>query len=265
MTPTATMVYHEFDPQPGLRDHVASYWGAVIHAVDPGHVHQVIPDGCVNLIASRRADGLVHLTLQGPRMSPLWIPVQSGDRFWGVRFWPDTGPRMVGRVAGDLRDVLEPAAGSLGGVALELATAQSACGDASASAAAWQGALERMMQLSPPIDPLVRLAVLAVVAARGEAPLGDLASVVGLGPRQLQRRFRDAVGLSPKQFARVRRLRSALQHVVSQSPTSWSTVAAELGFADQAHLIREFTAMAGLTPVEVAERIRKIGHGQVRP
>ena len=46
---------------------------------------------------------------------------------------------------------------------------------------------------------------------------------------------------------------------------SWSAVAADLGFADQAHLIREFGALAGVTPVEVADRIRRIGHGQVRP
>jgi AraC-like DNA-binding protein len=46
---------------------------------------------------------------------------------------------------------------------------------------------------------------------------------------------------------------------------SWSEVAADLGFSDQAHLIREFGALAGSTPVEVAARIKQIGHGKVRP
>ena len=46
---------------------------------------------------------------------------------------------------------------------------------------------------------------------------------------------------------------------------SWAAVAADLGFADQAHLIREFSALAGLTPVAVAERVRQIGLDGVRP
>lgn len=260
-----SIVYHEFDPQPRFSQHVASYWGAMVHDVAPGHLHQVIPDGCVSLIASRRADGSTQLTLQGPRLSPLWIPVLPGDQFWGVRFWPDMGPRMVRRPARGLRDVIEPAAGTLGAVALELASAQGTCRDAEASGLAWGDALDEMLRRCPPIDTLVRVAVVAIVAARGEAPLGELAAAVHRSPRQLQRRFSDAVGLSPKQFARVRRLRSALQHLVSESPMSWSAVAAELGFADQAHLIREFSALSGLTPVEVAERVRNIGHGGVRP
>ncbi len=86
-----------------------------------------------------------------------------------------------------------------------------------------------------------------------------------MSSRQLQRRFSAAVGLSPKQFARVRRLREALLHLVEESDVSWAAVAAELGFADQAHLIREFSALAGLPPVVVSERIRRIGHGRVRP
>jgi AraC-like DNA-binding protein len=238
------MSFQEFEPTLGLREHVACYWGAEIHAVEAGHMHQVIPDGCVGLIATRRADGSTHLTLQGPRLDALWIPVHQGDRFWGVRFWPDAGALLLRRPARELLGVLEPAAAGLESPAAGLAPMVAAC---------------------PPLDTVVRTAVLAIVAARGEAPLADLAAAVGVSPRQLQRRFSAAVGLSPKQFARVRRLRSALLHVVEGSPMSWAAVAADLGFADQAHLIREFGALAGLTPVAVAERVRQIGLDGVRP
>lgn len=261
----APMYYHEFDPPPALCEHVASFWGVEVGEVEQGHLHQVIPDGCVGVVASYRADGDTRLTLQGPRLDPLWIPVGNTDRFWGVRFWPDAGPVVLRSLARSLLGVLRPADELFGPSAGALATRLAECRDATAASAAWSEALGPMVVRCPPLDPVVRAAVLAIVAARGEAPLGELALAVRLSPRQLQRRFSAAVGLSPKQFARVRRVRSALQHLVSETPMSWSAVAADLGFADQAHLIREFGALSGLTPVAVAERVRRIGHGQVRP
>lgn len=259
------MSFQEFEPPSRLREHVACYWGAEIRAVEAGHMHQVIPDGCVGLIATRRADGSTHLTLQGPRLDALWIPVHQGDRFWGVRFWPDTGAPLLGRPASTLLGALEPAAASLGPPAAGLEGRLAGCDTAAAASAAWGVLLEPMIASCPPLDVVVRTAVLAIIAARGEAPLADLAVAVGVSPRQLQRRFSAAVGLSPKQFARVRRLRGALSHIVEGSPKSWAAVAADLGFADQAHLIREFGALAGLTPVAVAERVRQMGLDGVRP
>lgn len=259
------MYYHEFDPAPDLGSHVASYWGVQVQNVEAGHLHQVIPDGCVGLVSSRQADGGARLSLQGPRLDALWIPVVAGDRFWGARFWPDAGPLVLGCPARGLLGTLRPADEAIGPVARELGERLAGCRDEVSATAAWETVLRPMVRSCPPLDPVVRTAVLAIIAARGEAPLGELAAAVNLSPRTLQRRFSSAVGLSPKQFARVRRLRGALQHLVSDSPMSWSAVAADLGFADQAHLIREFGALAGLTPVEVANRIRRIGHGQVRP
>ncbi len=259
------MHYHEFEPPPALANHVASYWRAEIRDVEPGHLHQVIPDGCVSLIASRRADGEAWLTLQGPRLEALWIPVVPGARFWGLRFWPDAGPLVLGCPARGLLGALRPADGAIGPAARDVAARLAVCADEASAAAAWEAMLRPLIHRCPPLDAMVRTAVLAIIATRGEAPIGELAPAVHLSPRTLQRRFGAAVGLSPKQFARVRRLRSALLHVVEGSPVSWAAVAADLGFADQAHLIREFGALAGLTPVAVAERVRQIGLDGVRP
>ena len=81
-----------------------------------GHLHQVIPDAIVGLVASRRADGETRLTLQGPRLDPLWIPVGEGDRFWGVRFWPDAGGPLLGQPARSLLGVLRQKARSQTGL-----------------------------------------------------------------------------------------------------------------------------------------------------
>ena len=97
--------------------------------------------------------------------------------------------------------------------------------------------------------PRPDLAVLRGVAAleRG-APVSAVASELGLLPRTFRRRFLDQVGLTPKRFARIRRLQRVVRAIEGLGAVDWSAVAAEHGFCDQAHLVDEFRDLAGLTP-----------------
>jgi AraC-like DNA-binding protein len=259
------MLYREFDPAAALATHVARYWGMAVPGV-PGRPgpFRVLPDGCPALIATRRGDA-THLTLQGPHESPIMVPVRPGDRFWGVRFRPDAGAAVFGVPAASLVGVLRPAAEIFGASATALARA---LGDAVAPEAArrlldaW---LAPRIVAAPVPDPVVRVALLAIIAGNGGPPVGALARLVGIGPRQLQRRFRRATGLTLKRFARIRRLRASLTHLVGRTPRTWGQVAADLGFADQAHLGREFVRLTGLTPTEVAEQLADIHHVNVQP
>jgi AraC-like DNA-binding protein len=77
-------------------------------------------------------------------------------------------------------------------------------------------------------------------------PVPALAAAVGLGERQLRRRFDAAVGYGPKMLARVARFRRALALVRAGEPPA--AAAYEAGYADQAHMTREMRALAGRTP-----------------
>ena len=79
-------------------------------------------------------------------------------------------------------------------------------------------------------------------------PFRLLAALAGLTPRTLQRRFADRVGVSPTWLARRFRLQEAAERVRSGQSVAWAEVAAELGYADQAHLVRNFRALIGHTP-----------------
>ncbi|TDE09632.1 helix-turn-helix transcriptional regulator [Jiangella asiatica] len=95
-------------------------------------------------------------------------------------------------------------------------------------------------------DPGLGFAVGAL--ARGAA-VGSVVDRVGLSTSTFQRRFRGAVGLSPKRFARVRRLQRVLsERGADPVDVDWALVAATHGYADQAHLIHEFRALTGVTP-----------------
>jgi AraC-like DNA-binding protein len=71
---------------------------------------------------------------------------------------------------------------------------------------------------------------------------------LGVSERHLRRVFREAVGVSPKAFAKLTRFHRALRAVDEDSRASWASIAAATGYYDQAHLIAEFRAIAGATP-----------------
>jgi AraC-like DNA-binding protein len=71
---------------------------------------------------------------------------------------------------------------------------------------------------------------------------------LGVSERHLRRVFRDAIGVSPKAFAKLARFHRALGAARKDGRTSWASIAAASGYYDQAHLIDEFRAIAGVTP-----------------
>jgi len=83
--------------------------------------------------------------------------------------------------------------------------------------------------------------------------LSDLCDMTGSGQRTLQRMFLRYAGVSPSWVIRRYRLMEAAEAVRESEPVSWAQVAADLGYADQAHLIRDFRAAIGQTPAAYAD------------
>ena len=83
--------------------------------------------------------------------------------------------------------------------------------------------------------------------------LADLCALAGLRPRTLQRMFLQYAGVSPTWVIRRYRLLEAAESVREGNRVSWAEVAAGLGYADQAHLTRDFRAAIGQTPAAYAE------------
>ena len=81
----------------------------------------------------------------------------------------------------------------------------------------------------------------------------QLADRCGVSVRTLQRLFAEYVGASPKWVLRRARLHEAAQRAGAGS-VDWSALAADLGYADQSHLTRDFTAVVGLPPTRYAQR-----------
>lgn len=105
--------------------------------------------------------------------------------------------------------------------------------------------------LDPRPDPLATRAVDLVDRIRHDRSIvrvSDFARREGLPVRQLQRLFAEYVGVSPKWVILRYRIHEALEHADSGPGFDWSRIAHELGYSDQAHLVRDFTTMMGMPP-----------------
>lgn len=91
---------------------------------------------------------------------------------------------------------------------------------------------------------------LAIEAAErlATASVSAVAVELGVSERHLRRRFREAIGMSPKTFARLVRFHRALRAASAGGRPCWGSIAVAAGYYDQAHLIDEFRAIAGVTP-----------------
>ena len=91
-------------------------------------------------------------------------------------------------------------------------------------------------------------------ARGGRMPVSELADVIGCSRKHLAVRFDREFGLSPKLLARIMRFDRAIRIVRFGEVTSWSDLAAQCGYADQAHMAREFVAFAGDPPTALLRR-----------
>jgi AraC-like DNA-binding protein len=94
-----------------------------------------------------------------------------------------------------------------------------------------------------------------LVATGGGVPIGRLAAEVGWSHKHLITRFRRQVGLQPKLVARLVRLDRVWQRLDQDEGLDWGRVAVEAGYADQAHLVRDFGHFTGMTPTQFQARL----------
>jgi AraC-like DNA-binding protein len=83
---------------------------------------------------------------------------------------------------------------------------------------------------------------------QGRVTVEGLAHAAGVSRQRLTRVFREQVGVSPKLYCRLARFQSALAYSRQRGNADWAQAAAELGYADQSHMVAEFREFSGLTP-----------------
>lgn len=242
-------------PPSHLRPLTPRWTGYHVHG--PAGVHHGVPsrsmtvaialDGTIDLLRPRRSRQAVT---GGLRSSPVLI--EHGEVQHGVQLeLTPLGTRaLFGVPAGalaetvvDLDDVLGPAAGEL----LERLTSATTWADRFAQLA---GVLERLARPAELPSAELGLAWRRLTASHGAVAVRELAEETGWSRQHLRTRFRQEFGLSPKLVARVMRFERARRLVAAAPRRSLADIAAECGYADQAHLNRDWREFCGTTPSE---------------
>jgi AraC-like DNA-binding protein len=107
--------------------------------------------------------------------------------------------------------------------------------------------LERLRRAAPG-DPAVLWAFEQIIAARGNLSIARLADRLEWSRKHLANRFQAKLGLPPKSIARMIRFHNAMDTARTEAGADWAEIAAACGYADQAHLTREFVEFSGTTP-----------------
>lgn len=113
--------------------------------------------------------------------------------------------------------------------------------------------LLRRLAGDPPADAVAE-AWQRIEACAGQIGIGALARDLGLSRQTLVRRFHARTGLTPKLAARLQRFTGVIARLPEVPEAGWAGLAAEAGFADQSHLIREVRAFTGLPPAALLRK-----------
>lgn len=247
-----------FAPPPDLADVIAALWTGRWDLRDQTpHTTELLGDPCLHVVfedGDRGPDARVVGV-----WTRLWRRTLEGrGRVLGVKLLPGAAGLFFADAAHALSNRITPLRDLVGDESLALQRDVLTAGsdeDAFARLCAWLRPRRR-----PDRAADASLAVALVRAVTADPTITDVATLsqrAGLCERALQRVFRAHVGASPKWVIRRHRLQEAALRLERGEVRSLAALAASLGYADQAHLARDFRAAVGRSPREFAAMVRR--------
>jgi AraC-like DNA-binding protein len=245
------------EPSPELAWAVDRYWVVRWDVGDEPYEQKVVPHPAC------------HLVFEGGRAE---IEAISRDEFvrrlegrgqvLGVKFRPAGFRPFLGRPVSTIAGRRLPAADvpafegtdvdSGTGVWSDLAEALHEAPDIDVLAGDVDAALRALAVEPDPMTATTNGIVDHIAQDRTVVRVDELSRRLDIGTRRLQRLFADHVGLGPKWVINRCRILEAAELAATASatdtPLDWAGLAAELGYSDQAHLVRDFTAAVGIPP-----------------
>ena len=227
--------YAEWPAPVALRHAVACLWSAV---AEEDADTLVLPDACSDLIWEQGKGAYVA----GPDTGPNPARARAGTTMFGVRFRASAGGPVLGLPLSELRDQRVDLADVLPAVARRLpATLDPQVAEISV--------LDLAARLVADSEPDKVVAHAAHMLNDPRIRTEDVAAELALSTRQFRRRCHDTAGYGPKTLQRILKFRRFVARIDAWSENlDLAAIAADVGYADQAHLTRECARLAGLTP-----------------
>lgn len=253
------MRYREFQSTPALSKRVECIW--LLESGDQQESdapERILPDGCVELILNfgaifREHKGAGRSELQpsrfvvGQMTQPVLVSPTGPVQLLGIRFAPGGALPLLPIPPTELTNRIAPLADVAGALDRELSGAVYDARELPEKIRIIESLLIRSMNEKEERGASLRKAISRIVSSGGQTSVDQLASDLGISGRQMERRFLREVGIGPKLLCRILRFQQVFR-AVERADKNWAMIAADCGYHDQAHLIRDFRQFAGQTP-----------------
>jgi AraC-like DNA-binding protein len=256
------MLYIHRSPIPPLDQFIRAIWFC---RSDPGprRLERVLPSAAAQLIINlkedqtrlytsaangQRCDTLPGSILTGITTRPQIIDTDEQENVAGVSFRPGGTMAFFAPSAAEICDADVPL-DALWGISATARLREKLL--ASVDPEATLDILERelcaaLCTWSP--HPAVVFSLSRFSAQPSMARIAAVTRAIGLSHKRFAERFRFEVGITPKKYCRLLRFQQAVAQAHAASRVDWSQLALDCGYFDQAHLVHDFRAFAGLTP-----------------
>lgn len=177
--------------------------------------------------------------------------LEGAGRVFGIKFRPGGFYPFVKRPVSELTDHTFPIGAFFGAEGEQLEREILSLPDRTEMVACAEHFLRERLPEQDDAATVVGEIVYSIMADRAIGKVDDLAARLGVGKRWLQRTFSRYVGVSPKWVIQRYRLHEATEQLNARGPNvDWPKLALELGYFDQAHFIKDFKALVGVSPSE---------------
>jgi hypothetical protein len=256
------MIYQIFKPHKDLESIVKFYWTLEV-PFDPKNQKQtIVPDGCVEMtfnfgdkikrfISDHEFVLHPNSMVMGQRTTSFDIlPIGHVDTF-AICFYPIGFANFVSMSLDALVDKETPIAELFGKmVAEELEQKMKIAQNTQDRIEIIEDFLLKLLNKKNTISNIVKSTVDALLHSNGTTPINVILKDDISKRRQLERHFRQQIGISPKQLSKTIRLQATLNLLLNKKSETLTVIAYESEYFDQNHFIKDFKDLVGVTPME---------------
>ncbi|HEV8630010.1 MAG TPA: helix-turn-helix domain-containing protein [Thermoanaerobaculia bacterium] len=239
--------YARYWPADDLAPLVEHFWRLVWDLPEPGQA-EVLSHPSVHLAFERGRSGV-----NGVVTGRFTRRLEGKGRILGVKFRPGGFRPFLGGPVSTLTDRTVPVGEVFGSAGATLEEHVLAQADDGAAFELVQSFLRGRQPVADETVELVGRITDRVASDREITRVEHLVRELGIGTRKLQRLFDDYVGVSPKWVIQRYRLHEAAERIALGTAIDWAALALDLGYADQAHFIRDFRRLVGRSPASYAK------------
>lgn len=254
------MIYQTFKPHPDLQGFIKCYWILQVPAEPNPQKQKAIADGYIEMIFHLADDVRTYTEDKGYTIQPramilshpvkpfFFEPTGTVDTF-SVRFHPYGFSNLIDLPLKEITDKVLPLEELFGQEfahqAIHLITQAEST---QSRIAVIESLLFKRITTPQTVNHIIKNTIDTMMISKGSPSINVLTKENNTFRRQLERKFTQHIGLSPKQIGKVIRFQTALHMLLNQPEEKSSRIAYDAEYYDQAHFIRDFKQFTGLTP-----------------